>query len=512
MNMNKKLIVTVILTITLLFSTMSTAFGDTYTDIDNNPHQDAILEMSRLGILAGVGNDLFAPTAELNRAAAAKVAGYLLGFTEEDASVAAQTEAMFKDIEGTQHAWALGWINLMTEEGILRGVGDGLYAPGDPLQKVHWVTILTRILQHEQDNMVWPDDYDNMANSLSLDRGLYYVGSSIMNRSEMARMTTTALYNVERPDGQKIIDVVTFEEAPLDNWHVNEQIEPNIYDNAEISVQVSKAIVPTGGGQTITITVAATYGANSLPAANTNIEFFANAGPHDRRSRLSAPSVITDANGIASVTYTTLSDDDNLLIEFLANIHTNNDWVDKRAYALVSNSAAYISGRVINPFNGSIVPDIEMGIDAEGLPHTPVPVDEQGYYGTPVNVGTYYINFNLKSGTTSPYPGEYRGSHFSINNKGDIWFSMQQTLVAGNSYTLPSELGVITGTSGLAPGTDIYITAKGTNNTHIATIGANGRFLITLAPGIYEINNRVGTTLKANISIQKGSVTDVGGI
>lgn len=512
MTMNRKLIVTVILTIALLFSTTSTGLANPYTDIDHNPHQDAILEMSRLGILAGVGNNLFAPNAELNRAAAAKVAGYLLGFTEADASAAAQTAPIFTDIEGTHHAWSLGWINLMTEEGILRGVGGGLYAPGDPLQMVHWVTILTRILQHEQANMAWPNDYDDMANNLGLDRGLYYAGSSIMNRAEMARMTTTALYNIERPDGQKIIDVVTFAEAPLDDWHVSEQTEPNIYDNADISVQVSNALVPTGGGQTITITVTATYGANNLPAANTQIEFFASAGPHDRRAQLSAPGTITDANGIASVTYTTLAGDDNLLIEFLANIHTDDDWVDRRAYALVSDTAAFISGRVINPFTGENAADIEINIDTAEYSHTPVPVDEQGNYSSPVNEGNYYVNFNINVGSSSPYPGEYRGSHFSINNNGDVWFSMQRTFVAGNSYTLPSELGTITGTSSLAPGTDIYIMAGGTGNTQIATIGANGRFMITLPPGTYEIGNHVGTILKSNITIQKGSITDVGGI
>jgi len=360
MTMKRKLIVTVLLTLALLCSMTGTGFANPYTDIDDNPHKDAILEMSRLGILEGVGDNQFAPAAELNRAAAAKVAGYLLGFTEADARAAAQAEPKFTDIAGTNHAWALGWINLMAEERILLGVGDNRYAPGDPLQMVHWATILVRILQHEHPGMSWPHDYNDMANHLGLDRGFYYVDSSIMNRAEMARMTTTALYKAARPDGKKIIDVVTFAEPPLDDWHVSDRAEPNIYENADIAVQLSDALVPTGGGQAITITVTATYGAQNLPAANTLIEFFASAGPHDRRAQLSAPGMLTDANGKASVTYTTLAADDNLLIEFLANIHTDDDWIDRRAYALVSNTAAFISGRVINPFNGPLSADASL--------------------------------------------------------------------------------------------------------------------------------------------------------
>lgn len=510
--MNKKRIESVILAIALIVSMTSTVFANDFTDIDQNPHQDAILEMSRLGILAGVGNNLFDPTAELNRAAAAKVAGYLLGFTEEDARDAAQSAPLFSDVVGTNHAWALGWINLMSEEGILRGVGEGRYAPGDPLQMVQWVAILTRILQHDQANMSWPDDYNDMANSLTLDRGLYYVGSSIMNRSEMARMTTTALYNIERPDGQKIIDIVTFSEEPLEEWHVSEEIEPYSYENANIAVHLSDSIVPTGGGHTITITVTATYGTDTLPASNTEIQFFANVGPYNRNSNLSETSRTTDANGIASVTYTTISEDDNQIIELLANINTNNQWVDKRANVLVSSSAALVNGHVINPFTGELVDDVEINIIAEGSSNIPVSVDEQGSYSSPVNTGTYNANFKMNIGNNSPFPGEYKGSHFSIDANGNVWFAIRQTFEDGNSYTLPSELGVITGTSGLASGTDIYIMETGTNTTHIATIASNGRFMITLPPGTYEIGNHVGTILKSMITIQKGSVTNVGGI
>ena len=144
----KSILLTVVSAVGLVCIMTGFSFAANYTDIDNNPHGDAILEMSRLGILEGVGNSQFAPEAELNRAAAAKVAAFLLGYNETDAAAAAQADPMFTDIEGTNHAWALGWINLMAEDGILLGVGNNQYATGDPLQMVHWETILKRVLQN----------------------------------------------------------------------------------------------------------------------------------------------------------------------------------------------------------------------------------------------------------------------------------------------------------------------------------------------------------------------------
>lgn len=510
--MKKNLILAVILTTVVLLNMTSIGFANPFTDIDNNPHKDAILEMSRLGILVGVGNDLFAPNAELNRAAAAKVAGYLLGFTEDDAIIASLKEPVFSDVVGTNHEWALGWINLMAEEGILRGIGEGLYAPGEPLQMVHWVTILTQVLGHGRDNMAWPNDFNDMANFLGLDRGLYYNGASIMNRAQMARMTTTALYKVERADGRRIVDMVTFNEEVLENWHISNAGEPIIYDNANISLKVSNEIVPTGGNQIITITVTATYGENNLPASNTKIEFFANAGPYDRNSQLSTQSEITDENGVAKAFYTTLKSDDNKSIEFVATIHTDDDWINKTANILVSNTSAVISGRVINPFTGEIADDVRINTGSEGYENIHIRPDENGYYRTPVNVGRAYVNFEMNVGDSSPYSGEYSGSHFSIDNNGELKIFGAENFQAGNNYVLQTEFGIITGTSRLAPGSEIYIISSGTNETKIATVADNGRFMITLLPGRYEIYNNVGTVLKSNINIEKGRVTDIGGI
>lgn len=136
-----------------------------FTDIDNNKHKNAVEQMAKLGILDGYPDGSFRPDGLLDRAAAAKVAGFLLGYTEEDAQAAAKWESMFDDVYKGMgaHEWAMGWINLVANDGIINGFPNGEYGSGDELQMVQWGAILVRILGHEEDGMLWPDDYNRKA-------------------------------------------------------------------------------------------------------------------------------------------------------------------------------------------------------------------------------------------------------------------------------------------------------------------------------------------------------------
>jgi hypothetical protein len=73
-------------------------------------------------------------------------------------------------------------------------------------------------------------------------------------------------------------------------------------------------------------------------------------------------------------------------------------------------------------------------------------------------------------------------------------------------------MGIITGVTNLSTGSEIYIIAIGTGNTVIANIGANGRFMIALPPGNYEINGAGGHVMKASFMVEKGKVNDTGNI
>ena len=128
--MNKRRIALFLILSLLLGAVVATA-AEPMTDIENNPHKQAIEQMVELGVLAGRGGGLFWPDENLTRAEAAKVAMFLSGFDEKDAAKAAVLPSAFTDVYAGMgaHEWALGWINLAAREGIISGYGDGKYGP-----------------------------------------------------------------------------------------------------------------------------------------------------------------------------------------------------------------------------------------------------------------------------------------------------------------------------------------------------------------------------------------------
>lgn len=128
----KKKISIVILTLCILLSHTFSIFA--MPDIIGHRYEESIRTLVSLEILEGRCENTFAPDDFLIRAEAAKVAGTLLGFTEEDANKA-RNKAIFADVsvEISRHNWAVGWINLIANEGIIVGDGTGNYNPGDAL-------------------------------------------------------------------------------------------------------------------------------------------------------------------------------------------------------------------------------------------------------------------------------------------------------------------------------------------------------------------------------------------
>jgi len=501
----------------LLTTIAGTAHGATFIDIHDNPHREAIEDMARLGILEGVGDNRFAPELELNRAAAAKVAAYLLGYTASDAQGAASWTPIFDDVHigMGQHEWAVGWINLVASEGVIIGLGDGNYGPGNALQSVQWVTILTRILGHEEENMEWPHGYNRMAADLGLDAGFDYQGAAIVNRGEMARMTATAIFDVERPDGTKIIDVVDFD--VFEDHEDADEEDFVIYSDVRLSVSASEPLLAAGGGQTMVITARATHGAG-LPAANTRMGFFAAVDTpldyRDRRGQLSATELTTDSNGMARVTYTTLAADDDQHVFIQVGAPQGNDWTEQGMYILASDTASLVQGRVINPFTGDPYSGASISFDAmDHSSHTlhEDATDEDGRYALAVSPGDYYMALNLDLGDAPHYTGEYGGSASHLRGDNTVILRLNVEIGEAQTYTLDTERGVVRGTASNV-GSDGNLYAVGSDGTFIAEINADGSFMIAVPAGRYSIGTHTGTVLIDGVSVTAGSVTDVGSL
>jgi hypothetical protein len=513
--MKTKKALTILLSLLLVFATASPAFSASYNDINNNPYKDAILEMSSLGILEGVGNNQFAPDRELNRAAAAKVSAYLLGYTEEDAADAAKWTPLFDDIQGTSHQWALGWINLMAKEGILLGVGEGAYAPGNALQMVHWATILTRVLDLEEEGMAWPGDYNEMAVSLGLGTGLSYVGSQVMNRGQMAQMTNTTLYEVPRSDGNRIVDMVEFpgerEDVPSEPWDGDE----TVYENTQVGITLSRSLVPAGGGQSVVVTVKVTHGTTNAMASGTPVSFMAHyVDGTDRSDQFSSISHITDQNGIATATYTTLQADDNKSIILKAAIQDGDDWIDQSSYLLASNTAGTVSGTLINPFNGQLIKNTQFIFvekNSSRVYSYENPVSSDGSYSIGLLPGSYYMDVQIDVGNSNPYSGEFITSDFDVRSDGMVQLKRQISLSQGQPIQVDLQRGILTGIAQNFPvGTDLYIVNKSNNYTVATKVRSDGRFMVALLPGTYEVHAFFGTIYKNSVPITKGTIHDIG--
>ncbi len=504
-----------IMSIVFSLAMVATAYTASFTDIDHTPHRDAIEEMARLGILEGVGNNLFVPDMELNRAAAAKVAAFLLGYNEADAAAAAEWDARFPDVhEGMgQHEWALGWINLMGADGIIIGMPGGNYEPGSPLQMVQWVTILTRILEHEEEEMAWPDDYNQMAEDLGLTAGLDYEGAAIVNRAEMARMSHTAIYDVERPDGLRIIDIVEFTivepgdpEPPDDEFLY--------YNDVSLSLALSNNVVPPGGGQQVYITAIVTYGEDNLPAAGTQVEFFAHGNDQDKRQQLSVKAAVTDANGVATTTYTTAAADDEKQIYFMANVPSDDDWVEQGAHALVSDVASLLEGRLVNPFTGEPVTGAKIDLHDDRTNYYVMfdrVTDKNGAYLLPVLPGTYHVHFHLDFGVSSYYTGTFSSSHsnFFADNTGII--RVELSVGQNQQYIIDSEMGILKGTlTNKGSLNELYAYRGADGYTVALQLTADGSFMVALPEGTYTLGTHTGATLRHTIKMEKGQVTNLG--
>lgn len=502
----KKRSIALIIVISVLLSAYATASAS-MTDIAGNPHRNAIEQMVDLGVLSGRGDGNFCPEDNLTRAEAAKVAAVLVGFTEEDVQQAEGLPQVFDDvyIGMGDHEWAVGWINLIAEKDIIGGYGDGKYGPGDNLQMAQWAAILIRILGYETEGLEWPAGYDQLAGELGLTEGLDYESNVYIRRDQMAEFTANAVYNVERPDGSAIIDLLEepAEEIPGDiedqpEEEVPEDPEEQQLESISMSVVLTPQVLPEGGGQTAAITVTVTD-EDGDPVEGATVGFHASAfEAGERNAQLSQSETTTDASGKAMVTYTTLAADDKKMVEI--NVSAGKDTAMEHGnYKLMAASqAAAVCGVVRDPFTG--VPkegvNIHFMSSQTGRSIGFAETDHQGGYFMMVPTGTYHMSFEMAIRDQITVNASSPGQTYTIdNNKGIL-------------------KGVITGAS---PGSTVMAIGPGFNRnspdnwTLQAETQSDGSFILALSPNTYELFiTGSPDPFKTGVVVQSGRVNDIG--
>lgn len=478
--------------LSLLLSGIAAYAADPLTDIEKSPHKSAIYQMVELGILSGRGDGLFWPNEKLTRAEAAKVAMFLEGFDDRYARQAARFPQAFSDVHSAmeKHKWSLGWINLATQEGIIQGYGTGKYGPGDNLTMSQWAAILIRILGHEDKDLEWPADYDQLAKDLGLTQGLEYQGNSQIKRDQMARFTVNAIYNVEKADGSKIIDLLE-EKAKNPDDHLLEIIH--------ISSEISPKFVGEGGGKKVDILVTVTD-ETGKPVEDAKVVFHAYAfEAGERDGQLSHSELKTDASGKAKTTYTTLAKDDKKMVGI--SVSSFKDFADSHMEynIMAANQAAIVTGEVKDPYTGNPVEGIHVHFMANKTNKSvgSAETDKQGRYSMIIPTGTYQVTFEM-----------------AMRDQKTASFSNH-----GQTYTLDVNKGILKGVvTGVSPGNKVMALRPnfkpGIDDwTLQADIQKDGSFTLALDPNKYELFI-VGRSspFKTGVTVQRGQVTDIGNV
>ena len=127
------------LVMTLSFTvTVSAAVGDTgFSDVDSSAwYAKAVVYCQEHHLMAGTGNDRFAPEGDLTRAQLAAVL-----YRIEGTPAVTGTDAFTDTLDSAWYSDAVLWAS---RQELISGYGGGLFGPDDPVSRVQMTTILWR--------------------------------------------------------------------------------------------------------------------------------------------------------------------------------------------------------------------------------------------------------------------------------------------------------------------------------------------------------------------------------
>lgn len=109
-----------------------------FTDLDSVPWAyEAITALANKGVLAGVGNGMFAPDDSVTRAQFSKMVCECFGINAEG-------NAEFNDV--SKDSWYYGYVTKLANAGIINGVGNGNFEPDGLITRQDMSVMLVRII------------------------------------------------------------------------------------------------------------------------------------------------------------------------------------------------------------------------------------------------------------------------------------------------------------------------------------------------------------------------------
>lgn len=206
----KKKLIAGCLCAAMLATLLAAPAGATFPDVTDPQVQEAVEVLRQLEVIHGKPDGTFDPGGTFDRAAFCKMALTILGRQDEAQLHAGRV--IFSDV--TAKHWALGYINAAAtvSEGatpLVRGKGDGSFAPDAPITCGEAVTILMRCLGYADadvggDGGAWYAGHMSKAKSIELLQGLETLdGGETLTRAQAALLFENLLYTQPK-DSQDI--------------------------------------------------------------------------------------------------------------------------------------------------------------------------------------------------------------------------------------------------------------------------------------------------------------------
>lgn len=172
--------------------------GKYFEDINDSWAKDDILAVAEKKLMKGISETKFAPNDILTRAQAATLMARVLKLEDSDVE-----NTVFKDVP-TSH-WAKDSIHLVAEHGIMKGMGNELFSPDEPLTREQMAMILYRILQQEPSSSPGKPSFSDVDSERwsakaiysMTEKGLYegYPDNTFRPAKAMTRQEMAALMN-----------------------------------------------------------------------------------------------------------------------------------------------------------------------------------------------------------------------------------------------------------------------------------------------------------------------------
>ena len=189
---NTKRFMALLLTLVLVFGSMSSAFAAVNEDVMDTDYEVAVGKLNALSIMEGYPDGSFRPEGQITRAEFAKIAVLALGLN--DAAEVSKANTVFTDVDAFH--WAAGYINVAVDRGILKGYPDGTYKPSAPLSNAEAITVLTRLIGlgpvvDKEGN--WPANYITRANIEGVLDDVVVSSNANATRGNAAKMLVNTL-------------------------------------------------------------------------------------------------------------------------------------------------------------------------------------------------------------------------------------------------------------------------------------------------------------------------------